>query len=172
MGFVKRYWIAGLVLSLVIIHAVIIGYVRSEATRIKVTASAEIPLGLYYVQSEDRNWLTQLRVHLLVTPERRIASKATIEHHRWQLHEAVEEKLRQLDPSLLRDAVLLEIKDQIKLAVEETLEEGIVEQVVVNDRIDIPIDHFDYQKPTDVTHPDSIYTSAPAADVDFDEIEK
>ena len=78
MNYVKRYWIAGLVMSLVIIHAVIIGYVRSEATRIKVTASNEIPVGLFYVQSADKQWMSQLRVHVLVPPAKRLAAKATI----------------------------------------------------------------------------------------------
>ncbi len=159
MTFIKRYWIAGLVMTLVIIHAVIIGYVRSEATRIKVTASNEIPLGLFYVQSEDKQRMTQLRVHVLVPPEKRLAAKATIEHHRWLIHEAIEETLRQLSPSLLQDAVLLEIKDQIKLAIDEALHEPLIERVLVNDRVELPMQRFEYQLPGDLTAPETIYTS-------------
>jgi hypothetical protein len=159
MTFIKRYWIAGLVMTLVVIHAVIIGYVRSEATRIKITASNEIPVGLFYVQTKDKQWMTQLRVHVLVPPEKRLAAKATIEHHRWLIHEAIEETLHQLSPELLEDAVLLEIKDQIKLAIDEALQEPLIERVLVNDRIDLPIDRFHYQAPGDLTAPESIYTS-------------
>ncbi|MEZ6136275.1 MAG: hypothetical protein R3C53_15375 [Pirellulaceae bacterium] len=159
MSLLKRYWIAGLVLCLVIIHAVIIGYVRAEATRVKVTASNEIPIGVYYVQSRDKQWLSQLRVHLLVLPEQRLAAKATIEHHRWLIHEVVEEKLRQLEPSLLGDAVLLEIKAQIKSVIEDTLQEQIIERVLVNDRVDLPVDNFHYDPPYNVTEPEAIYTS-------------
>lgn len=172
MNFLQRYWIAGLVLCLVVIHAVIIGYVRAEASRIKITASNEIPLGLYYVQSKDKQWMSQLRVHLLVPPEKRLAAKATIEHHRWLLHETVEEKLRQLDPALLEDAVLLEIKEQIKLAIDEQLQEEVVEQVLINDRVDLPIHNFDYRGPRDLTEPDPLYTSAPAIKTEIVEIEK
>ncbi len=159
MNSIKRYWIAGLVMSLVVIHAVIIGYVRSEATRIKVTASNEIPVGLYYVQSADKQWMSQLRVHVLVPPEKRLAAKATIEHHRWLIHEVIEERLHQLPRELLDDAVLLEIKDQIKLAIEETLQDKIIERVVVNDRVDIPIHRIGYPLPDDLTRPEAIYTS-------------
>lgn len=159
MLYVKRYWIAILVLSLVVIHAVIIGYVRSEATRIQVTASNEIPVGLYYVQSADKQWMSQLRVHVLVPPEKRLAAKATIEHHRWLIHEVIEERLRQLPHELLDDAVLLEIKEQIKLAIEETLQDKIIERVVVNDRVDIPIHRIGYPLPEDITRPEAIYTS-------------
>ncbi len=159
MSFIRRYWIAGLVMLMVVIHAVIIGYVRSEATRIKVTASNEIPVGLYYVQSEDKQWMTQLRVHVLVPPEKRLAAKATIEHHRWLIHEVVEETLHQLSPSLLEDAVLLEIKEQIKLAIQETLQEEIIERVLVNDRIDLPIQRFGYQIPDEINKSEPIYTS-------------
>lgn len=171
MSFLKRYWIAGLVLCLVVVHAVIIGYVRSEAAKIKVTASNEIPIGVYYVQSKDRNWMSQLRVHLLVPPEQRLAAKATIEHHRWVLHEVIEEKLRQLDPALLQDAVLLEIKEQIKLAIEETLQENIVEKVVVNDRVDLPIHNFQYKPAYDLTQSEQIFTSASADRKNIEEVE-
>ena len=161
MNFIRRYWIAGLVLCLVVIHAVIIGYVRSEAARIKVTASNEIPVGTYYVQSADRNWMRQLRVHLLVHPEKRLAAKATIEHNRWLIHEAVEEKIAQLDPALVTDPVLLEIKAQIKSAIEETLQEELIERVLVNDRVDLPISNFHYTPAYDMSAPEPIYTSKP-----------
>lgn len=174
MNLVKRYWLAGLVICLVVIHAVIIGYVRAEATRIKVTASNEIPVGVYYIQSADKMWLSQLRVHLLVLPEQRLASKATIEHHRWLIHELVEEKLRQLDPVLLEDAVLLEIKEQIKLAIEDALQQQIVERVIINDRVDLPTQVFQYERLYNLTQPEAIYTSAPltGADKPIEEVEK
>jgi hypothetical protein len=172
MVFVRRYWIAGLVMTLVVIHAIIIGYVRAEAARVKITASNEIPVGLYYVQSEDKHWMTQLRVHVLVPPAKRLAAKATIEHHRWLIHEAVEETLRQLSPSLVRDTVLLEIKEQIELAIEETLKEEIIERVLVNDRIDLPIRRFEYPLPRDITQPEPLYTSAPNSKPMPEEVEK
>lgn len=171
MPFVRRYWIAGLVFCMVVIHAIIIGYVRSEATRIKIAASNEIPIGVYYVQSSDRDWVTQLRVHLEVEPHLRLASRATIEHHRWLIHEVIEEKLRQIDPSLLKDAVLLEIKDQIKLAIHETLQQEIVSRVLVNDRVDLPIGRFQVPAASDLTEPEPLYTSTPAARRDIDEVE-
>ncbi len=171
MVYIKRYWIAGLVMCLVVVHAIIIGYVRTEATRVKVTASNEIPVGVYYVQSQDKNWLSQLRVHLLVLPERRLAAKATIEHHRWLIHEVIEEKLRQMDPSLLDDAVLLEIKSQIKAVIEDTLQDDVVERVVVNDRIDLPAHSFQYAPAYEITAPEAIYTSTEAKP-NFEEVEK
>lgn len=170
MSFVRRYWIAGLVLTMVVIHAVIIGYVRSEATRIKTTASNEIPIGLYHLQSEDGQWMTQLRVHLEVEPDRRLAAKATIEHHRWLIHEAVEQKLRQVDPLLLRDAVLLTIKEEIKRAVEEALQDEIVKRVLVNDRVDLPIGKYPLPVAPDLTEPEPIYTSEPASRRDVEEV--
>lgn len=156
-------------MCLVVIHAIIIGYVRAEATRVKITASNEIPIGVYYVQSADKQWLSQLRIHLLVQPEQRLAAKATIEHHRWLIHEVIEEKLRQLDPGLLEDAVLLEIKAQVKTAIEETLQESIIERVLVNDRVDLPAHNFRYAPLYDVTEPEAIYTSKPLPKPDLTE---
>ena len=153
MSFIRKYWIAGLVILLVAMHAIIIGYVRSEATRLKTVASSEIPLGLFYKQSSDRNWLTQMRIHVQVPAERRLAARATIEHNRWSVHEAVEEAIRRLDESLLLDPSLVAIKEQIKLAIDETLHEGIVERVVINDRVDLEVREFHYRPGYDLIAP-------------------
>jgi hypothetical protein len=161
MQFLRRYWIAGLVLLLVLIHAVIIGYVRSEARQVKVTASQEIPLGVYYIQSADKNWLTQLRVHVLVKRELRLAAKAQLEMNRWMIHEGVEEKLRQIDPALLADPVLLEIKGQIKHVVDESLAEELIDRVVINDRVDLPVHHFHAKPSYDLAGPEPIYAVQP-----------
>lgn len=143
----------------------------SEAARIKIAASNEIPIGVYYVQSGDKNWVSQLRIHLLVQPERRIASKAIIERHRWLIHEVVEERLRQIDPSLLQDVVLLEIKEQIKNAVEDALQEQVIDRVLVNDRVEIPIQRFQMPPAYELTAPEAIFTSTQAATDDKAESE-
>lgn len=161
MQLLRRYWIAALVMLLVMIHAVIIGYVRSEARQVKVSASQEIPLGVYYVQSPDKQWLSQLRIHVLVRREIRLAAKANIEMNRWLVHQAVEEKLRQVDPSLLTDPVLLEIKNQVKAIVDETLAEELVEQVVINDRIELPTERFHAKPAYELTGVDPIYQGKP-----------
>jgi hypothetical protein len=153
MSFVRKYWVAGLVILLVAIHAMIIGYVRSEATRLKTVASSEIPLGLFYKQSTDRQWLTQLRVHLQVPPERRLAARATVEHNRWLVHEAVEEALRRLDEKLLLDPSLVVVKDEIKQAIDQVLHEEIVERIVVNDRIDLEVREFHFRPSQELITP-------------------
>jgi hypothetical protein len=163
MQFFRRYWIAALVLLLVIIHAVIIGYVRSEARQVKVSASQEIPLGVFYVQSADKQWLSQLRIHVMVKRETRLAAKANIEMNRWLIHQAVEEKLRQLDPALLADAALLEVKTQIKSVVDEALAEEWIEQVVINDRIELPLHHFHAKPAYDLTEVDPVFKTMPVS---------
>ncbi len=152
-------------MMLVVIHAMIIGYVRSEASRVQVAATNEIPIGVYYVQSRDNRWLTQLRIHLLVLPERRLEAKSTIEQNRWLIHEVIEEKLRQLEPSLLQDAVLLKVKEEIKTALDERMHEEVIEQVLVNDRIVIPASRFEYPLPHNAVEPAALYTS-----VNLDEV--
>lgn len=159
MVFVRRYWVAGLVILLVVIHAAAVGYVRSEASRVRIAATNEIPAGVYYIMSPDQRWMTQLRVHLLVKPERRLEAKATIEHNRWLVHETIEEKLRQMNPDLLRDVALLEVKTEIKKSLDELLRDDVVTRVLVNDRIDIPANRSEYPLPRDVTEPEPIYTS-------------
>ncbi len=166
---VKRYWIAGLVMVLVVIHAIIIGYVRSEASRVRIAATNEIPIGVYYVQSPDNRWLTQLRVHLLVKPERRLEAKSTIEQNRWLIHEVIEEKLRQLDPALMHDAVLLKVKEEIKTALDERMHDEVIEQVLVNDRIVIPASRFEYPMPHNAVEPEAIYASVSKEEVNLND---
>lgn len=161
MQLLRRYWIAALVMLLVMIHAVIIGYVRSEARQVKVNASQEIPLGVYYIQSADKQWLSQLRIHVLVRREIRLAAKANVEMNRWMIHQAVEEKLRQVDPALLADPVLLEIKSQIKAVVDEALAEELVESVVINDRIELPLNGFHPKPAYDITASEPLYKGKP-----------
>jgi hypothetical protein len=169
MSFVKRYWIAGLVMLLVVIHAIIIGYVRSEASRVRIAATNEISIGVYYVQSRDNRWLTQLRVHLLVKPERRLEAKSTLEQNRWLIHEVIEEKLRQLDPALLQDAVLLKVKEEIKTALDERMHDEVIEQVLVNDRIVIPASRFEYPMPHNAVEPEALYTSVTKDEVNVND---
>lgn len=161
MQLLRRYWIAALVMLLVMIHAVIIGYVRSEARQVKVNASQEIPLGVYYIQSADKQWLSQLRIHVLVKRETRLAAKANVEMNRWMIHQAVEEKLRQVDPALLSDPALLEIKTQIKTVVDEALAEELVETVVINDRIELPLHNFHPKPAYDITASEPLYHGKP-----------
>lgn len=171
MLFLRRYWIAALVLLLVIIHAVIIGYVRSEARQVKVTASQEIPLGVYYVQSADKQSMTQLRIHVLVRREVRLAAKVNIEMNRWLIHQAVEERLRQLDPTLLTDPILLEVKTQVKTVVDEALAEELIDQVVINDRVDFPLAYFHAKPAYDLTGVEQLYRGKPVHSKSTDEVE-
>jgi hypothetical protein len=163
MQIFRRYWIAALVLLLVLIHAVIIGYVRSEARQVKVTASQEIPLGVYYIQSADKERMTQLRIHVLVRREVRLAAKTNIEMNRWMIHQLVEERLRQLDPALLTDPVLLEVKSQIKTVVDEALAEELIEQVVINDRVDLPLTYFHAKPAYDLTSAEPNFQTKPVS---------
>lgn len=153
MSFVRKYWIAGLVILLVVIHAIIIGYVRSEATRLKTVASSEIPIGLFYKQSGDRQWMTQMRIHVQVPPERRLVARATVEHNRWIVHEAVEEAIRRLDESLLLDPSLVGVKEEIARAVNEVLHEELVERIVINDRVDLSVNEFHWKPSSELIAP-------------------
>ena len=127
---------------LVMAHAMIIGYVRAEAAKLKTVASQEISLGMYYVPTSDRQWLTQLRMLLAVPPERRLAVKATIEHNRWLVHQAIEEALRQIEPSAFEEPKMTLVKEKIKQVIDESLHEKVVERILICDRFDLPVEQF------------------------------
>ncbi len=147
---------------LVMAHATIIGYVRAEAAKLKTVASKEISLGMYYVPTSDRQWLTQLRMLLAVSPERRSAVKATIEHNRWLVHQAVEEALRQIDRSAFDEPKMTLVKERIKQVIDESLHEKVVERILICDRFDLPVEQFRNRQSPATTAPHSPHDSTEA----------
>ncbi len=122
-------------------HAVVIGYVRSEATRLKTVAASEIPIGLFYKQSHDREWLTQMRVHLQVPPERRLAAALPLNIIAGcpRSRRRIAARTGRKSPARSR---LVAVKAAIKTAIDEVLHEPIVEKVVINDRVDLDVREF------------------------------
>lgn len=138
----RRYWIAGLVLLLVIIHGGIIGYIRSQASRLQTTASREFSLGEFTLISADKTSCTRFQVHAVLPHSRRFQGRSTLQQNYWMIHEAIEQHLRQVEPALLRDPAMVEIKNSLKKVVDERLGEPLVEQLLVTHLLELPIDRL------------------------------
>jgi hypothetical protein len=138
----RRYWIAGLVLLLVIIHGGIIGYIRSQASRLQTTASREFSLGEFTLVSADKSHCTRFQIHAVLPHSRRFAGRSTLQQNYWMIHEAIEQHLRQIEPALLRDPAMIEIKNSLKKVVDERLGEPLVEQLLITNLLELPIDRL------------------------------
>lgn len=140
--FFRRYWIAGLVMLLVIIHGGIIGYIRSQASRLQTTASREFSLGEFTIISADKTFCTRFQVHAVLPHSRRFAGRTTLQQNYWMVHESIEQHLRTVEPPLLRDPAMVEIKNSLKKVVDERLGEPLVEQLLITNLMELPIDRL------------------------------
>jgi len=142
VDFFRRYWIAGLVLLLVIIHGGIIGYIRSQASRLQTTASREFSLGEFTIISADKTTCTKFQLHAILPHSRRFQGRNTLQQNYWMIHEAAEQYLRKAEPALLRDPAMIEIKAALKKVIDERLGEPLVEELLLTNMLELPIDRL------------------------------
>lgn len=129
-------------LLLVIIHGGIIGYIRSQASRLQTTASREYSLGEFTLISADKTNCTRFQVHAILPHSRRFQGRTTLQQNYWSIHEAIEQHLRQIEPALLKDPAMVEIKSLLKKVVDERLGEPLVEQLLITNLLELPIDRL------------------------------
>jgi hypothetical protein len=139
VDFFRRYWIAGLVLLLVIIHGSIIGYIRSQASRLQTTVSREFSLGEFQFVSPDRKTWTRFQVHAVLTHNRRFQGRNTLNQQFWQVHEAIEQYFRNTEPALLKDPKMVEVKAGLKKVIDERVGDSLVDQVLVTQFMELPV---------------------------------
>ncbi|MEY4565728.1 MAG: hypothetical protein RLY14_698 [Planctomycetota bacterium] len=139
VDFFRRYWIAGLVLLLVIIHGSIIGYIRSQASRLQTTVSREFSLGEFQFVSPDRKTWTRFQVHAVLTHNRRFQGRNTLNQHFWQVHEAIEQYFRHTEPALLKDPKMVEMKAGLKKVIDERVGDSLIDQVLVTQFMELPV---------------------------------
>ncbi len=132
MAAFKRYWIALLVLVLVIAHAGILGYVRSQIARLKNVKSTAVDVGSFRFQPmHDGNAVCSFDLHAVLAPRLRIQGEELLAQYQTELHELIEQTLRQVDPVWLADPEQKELRHRLKDLISERLNEPIIERVVI-----------------------------------------
>jgi uncharacterized membrane protein YgcG len=129
----KRYWIALLVVALVLLHGAIVAMIRLEATAAKQNASCEVDLGTYVVHGSDTVGPLQLRVHSLSPVNHRMQARRLIELNQYQIRQAIEEYLRQTPSEMLQDPVLSDLKLQLLDIMIQTVGKSSVEEILVTE---------------------------------------
>lgn len=134
----RNYFIGGLVIVLVSIHATTILYVRSQATQVRVNTSSEVSLGEFVISRPDAQHVTRLQLFALLPLEHRLSGRKVLEANFWLLHESYEEYFRQVDPELLLDPSLIDVKNRLLEITTETLGHPIAERILVTNLIALP----------------------------------
>ncbi len=130
---IRRYWIGLLLLTMIGIHASIVGLIRYQASLAKLDASCEVELGTYLGYQAGRPAPISMRLHGIVPINHRLKSRQLIELNQAQVRQALEEHLRQIDSKLLTDPYLTDLKLQLLDVLMQTLGSTSIEDLVITE---------------------------------------
>lgn len=139
MNLIRRYWVVGLVLSMVVVHAVIISYVRSQVARLNQEQSSTIPIGHYRFQHvSDLTQVFSFRLHVVVDPQRRHSAEEQLGLKELEINETVEQLLRQAPTELLNDPTQTVLRDRLMEAILGHITDPIIQRVVITEWLVLP----------------------------------
>jgi hypothetical protein len=139
VNFFQRYWAAGLVLVILVIHAAIIGYVRTSVARLNRAESETIELGWFRFQNSSHlGTVYQFRLHAVANPIRRYEAEQVLKKKRVEIHEASEQLLRQINAQWLADPAQLKLRDRLLEVVSQQLSEPLITRVLITDWLELP----------------------------------
>lgn len=133
----RKYWIALLLLLMIGIHASIVGIIRYQASLAKLDASCEVDLGNYLGYQRSRQAPMSMRIHALVPANHRLTSRHLLEANHFQIRQAIEERLRQVDPQIFSDPYLGDLKAQLFEVLVQMTGSSTVEEVLITDVIEL-----------------------------------
>ncbi|MCU0712456.1 MAG: MSCRAMM family adhesin SdrC [Pirellula sp.] len=130
---IRKYWIGGLVLVMVGLHASIVGLIRHQASQAKVDISCEVDLGAYLAYPNENNTPVSMRLHAIVPLNHRVKSRQLIELNQAQIRQAIEEHIRQIDHRVLRDPYLSDLRTQLLDVLVQTIGSTAVEDLAITE---------------------------------------
>lgn len=139
MYFIRRYWVIGLVFLVVVIHAAIISYVRSQVTRLKNHQSSTIYVGSFRFQLTNHPEVVYaFSLHTTVDPNRRHYAEDQLRRKRLEIQESVEQTLRQVSQELLQDPKQTGLRDRILEAIFAQANDVTLQRLVITDWLELP----------------------------------
>jgi hypothetical protein len=130
---IRKYWIGGLVLVMIGLHASIVGLIRHQASLAKVDISCEVDLGTYLAYPNEDNTPVSMRLHAIVPLNHRVKSRQLIELNHAQIRQAIEEHIRQVDHRVLRDPYLSDLRTQLLEVLVQTIGSTSVEDLAITE---------------------------------------
>jgi hypothetical protein len=147
---IRRYWVAGLILLMVAVHAAVIGYVRSRVARLQKTESTAVEIGSFRFQCvDDLSTVYHFQLHAVVDPSRRHRGEERIKLMRLEIREASEQLLRQIDPEWLQDPSQSQIRNGLMEVVLRHLDEPLVQRMLITDWLELPVETIDVRLGSD-----------------------
>lgn len=139
VNFLRRYWAAGLVLVIVVIHAAIIGYMRTSVARLSRADGDTVEIGkIRFQTAADLTTIYQLRIHAVTNPSRRFEAEQVLKRKRVEIQEAAEQMLRQANTQWLSDPVHAKLRDRLLETIVQQLSEPLISRVLITDWLELP----------------------------------
>lgn len=130
----------GLILTMVITHAVAILYVRSRLADLNDQKSSAVEIGRFRFQSvDDLSTVYQFQLHAMVDPSKRHQGETRLDQKQLEIREDCEQMLRQVDAAWLDDPTQSRIRDRLMEVVLEHLEQPLVRRVVITGWLELPV---------------------------------
>ncbi len=124
---------------MVVIHAAIISYVRSQVARLKNIKSSTVAVGTFRFQSvDDISKVYSFQLHAVIDPDRRHFAEERLGQKELEIHEAIEQLLRQAPLELLQDPAQTILRDRLMEVILGQLAEPVVQRVVIVDWLELP----------------------------------
>ncbi|MCH1438354.1 MAG: hypothetical protein L7W43_01770 [Rubripirellula sp.] len=151
MNRIRRYWGACLIVLMVVVHAALIGYMRSRVSRLTHLNTMVVEMGSYRFQPvNDLTKVYLFKLHAVVDPTKQRRGEERLQMMRMQIRETAEQTLRQVDPRWLEDPTQNQIRDRLMQIVHEHLEEPLVQRMLITDWLELPLQSVDLQFDTPV----------------------
>ena len=129
---------------MVIVHAAVIGYVRSRVSRLSNLDTTVIELGSYRFQPVNNlSKVYHFKLHAVIDPTKLRRGEERLHMMRLQIRETTEQTLRQVDPKWLEDPTQNQIRDRLMSIVHNHLEEPLVQRMLITDWLELPVQSVD-----------------------------
>ena len=146
----RRYWGACLIV-LMVVHAAVIGYVRSRVSRLSSLDTTVVEMGSYRIQPVNNlSKVYHFKLHAVVDPTKLRRGEERLHLMRMQIRETAEQTLRQVDERLLEDPNQSQIRDRLMKIVHKHLEEPLVQRMLITDWLELPVQNVDLKLDTPV----------------------
>lgn len=149
VNLVRRYWGACLIILMVIVHAAVIGYMRSRVSRLSNLKTIVVEMGSYRIQPvDDLSKVYHFKLHAVVDPTKLRRGEERLHMMQMQIRETAEQTLRQVDPGWLEDPTQNQIRDLLMKIVHKHLEEPLVQRMLITDWLELPLQSVDLKLDT------------------------
>lgn len=139
MNFLRRYWAAGTVLLIVLIHGLAIGYVRTRVAKLTRIERDTVEVGQFRFQNlSDPSTVYMFRLYAVAKPGYRHESQILVRKKQVEIQEAAEQMLRQINPQWLKDPSLTQMRELLHELVAQQISEPVITRMVITDWLELP----------------------------------